>query len=150
MTGPNSTPVVVANSPFEERMGEFSPDGKWVVYETEELGRPQIVARAFPVAGGIVNISTNGGISPRWSADGKEIYFVALDGTMMAVSAVTAGSTLTAGKPQPLFSTQIVGQPFKFQYAVSRGGRFLVHSRHIDESAVPPITLILNWKYPAK
>jgi Tol biopolymer transport system component len=86
MTGSNRTPIAVANSRFAERMGEFSPDGRWVVYETDESGRPEIVAQAFPQAGGKWPVSTTGGAAPRWSADGKEIYYVAPDGKLMAVA----------------------------------------------------------------
>jgi Tol biopolymer transport system component len=148
MTGAGTTPIAVANTPFEERMGEFSPDGNWVVYETEEFGRAEIVARSFPASRGILHVSTNGGTAPRWSWDGKTIYFIAPDGKLMAVPVSLSGSTLSPGKPRPLFSTQIADQPFKFQYDVSRDGRFLVNNRFIAESANSPITLILNWRHP--
>jgi hypothetical protein len=56
------------------------------------------------------------------------------------------GSTFEAGKPETLFSTQILPQPFKVQYAVSRDGRFLINDLTAEESTASPITLILNWK----
>jgi dipeptidyl aminopeptidase/acylaminoacyl peptidase len=143
MTGSDRTPIAVATTPFVERMGEFSPDGQWVVYETNESGRPEIAVQAFPNSSGRWPVSIRGGIAPRWSADGGEIYFIAPDGKMMAVPVTTKGSAFKVGAPATLFSTQIAGQVFRFQYAVSRDGRFLVSQVVTDESA-PPIHLILN------
>jgi Tol biopolymer transport system component len=143
MTGPDRRPIAVASTPFAERMGEFSPDGRWVVYETDESGRPEITAQAVPEASGRWPVSTRGGAAPRWSADGTEIYFIAPDGKIMAVPVTAKGSTFEAGAPAALFTTQIAGQLFRFQYAVSRDGRFLV-SRVVAEASAPPIHLILN------
>ncbi len=146
MIGSDRTPLVVANSPFVERMGQFSPDGRWLAYETNESGRPEIVAQAFPRASGRFAVSTGGGTAPRWRADGNEIFFIAPDGKMMAVPITTTGSAFEAGKPTALFPTNIMGLPFKSQYTVSRDGRFLVNNLQPDEGTVSPITLILNWK----
>jgi hypothetical protein len=144
MTGADRTPVAVATTPFEEHMGEFSPDGRWVVYDTNESGRFEIVAQAFPQANERLPVSTVGGVEPRWSADGTEIYFVA-GGKMMVAPVKAKGPTLEFGTPVSLFSTQIKENPFKFEYAVSRDGRFLVNSL-VAETSAPPITLILNAK----
>ena len=65
---------------------------------------------------------------------------------MRAVLVTTTGSTFEAGTPVALFSTHIVDQVFKFQYAVSRDGRFLVNHLPVDEATASPIMLILNWK----
>jgi serine/threonine protein kinase len=146
MTGSDRTPLVVANSPFAERMGQFSPDGRWLAYETNESGRPEIVAQAFPMASGRFPVSTGGGTAPRWRADGNEIFFIAPDGVLMAVPITTTGSAFDAGKPKALFRTDITAQPFKSQYAVSRDNRFIVNDLQPEEGAASPITLILNWK----
>ena len=146
MTGADRTPIVVANTSFTERMGQFSPDGRWVAYETNESGRQEIVAQRFPEAGAKWQVSTGGGIAPRWRADGREIYFIAPDGKMMAVPITMTGSTFEAGKTEALFSSQIVPQPFKAQYTVSGDGRFLINNLTEEQSSASPITLILNWK----
>ena len=145
MTGSVRTPIAVANTPFAERMGQFSSDGRWIVYETNESGRREIVAQAFPEPGNRWQVSTGGGVAPRWSADGREIYFIAPDGKMMAAPITIKGSTFDAGTPAAIFSTHLASQAFKFQYAVSRDGRFLVNDLQA-ETATAPITLILNWK----
>jgi Tol biopolymer transport system component len=144
MTGADRTPLVVANTPGEERMGEFSPDSRWIAYQTSESGQPEIVVHGFPESKGILHVSTSGGTAPRWRADGKEIYFVALDGKMMAVRVTTTGQTITLGAPEPLFSTHIVSQVFTYQYAVASDGRFLVHNRQLADAS--PITVLINWK----
>jgi Tol biopolymer transport system component len=144
MTGTDRTPFPVANTPFLERLGEFSPDARWIAYETDESGPPEIVAQAFPEARERIRVSTAGGTAPRWSADGREIYFVAPDKAMMAVTVVVKGSTLQLGTPEPLFRTRIASQTFKHQYAVSSDGRFLVNNA--AEITAQPITVILNVK----
>jgi Tol biopolymer transport system component len=144
LTGDNRTPIPVATTPAEERMGEFSPDGHWIAYQTSESGKPEVVVRGFPEATGIVRVSTGGGNAPRWRADGKEIYFIAPDGKMMAVPVTLNGPTLSVGTPVPLFSTHIVPLVFTYQYAVAPDGRFLVFNRQLADAS--PITMLLNWK----
>ena len=147
MTGNDRKPVVVSNTSFEERQGQFSPDGRWVAYETNESGSGfEIVVQAFPEPSGKWQVSTGGGIQPRWRADGKELYFIAPDGKLMAVPVAVLGSAFEAGKPVALFGTHIgVGTAtWRAQYAVSRDGRFLIN-QVVEESTAAPITLILNW-----
>ena len=97
-------------------------------------------------------MSTGGGTQPRWSADGKELYFIAQDGKLMAapITSTGTGPTFAAGTPTVLFPARLApgGPANKQQYVVSRDGRFLIYQQ-VEESAAP-ITLILNWKPPAK
>jgi len=145
----------VVNAPYEERNGQLSPDGHWLAYQTNESGRPEIVAVPFPDPTETWPVSTSGGTQPRWHPDGKELYFVALDGTLMAVPITIGnharGSKMEVGSPVALFQTGIVSASaaanMKPQYAVSRDGRFLI-SRP-EETTTSPITLILNWSPPA-
>jgi eukaryotic-like serine/threonine-protein kinase len=151
ITGNDRKPFDVVKTPFEELNGQFSPDTRWVAYETNESGRFEIVVQPFPVATGKWQVSTGGGIQPRWRADGKELYFVAADGKLMAASITTSGATFAAGTPVPLFPVTLpqgLGAN-KQEYAVSRDGRFLIN-QPIEASTAPPITLILNWKPAAK
>jgi serine/threonine protein kinase len=140
----------VVNTPAEERLAQFDPSGRWIAYETNASGQFEIVVQPFPDPGGKWQVSTNGGTQPRWSADGRELYFVGPDGDLMAVQILTAGGkdpTFDYRAPVRLFSTGLVaGAPFIFrpQYDVSRDGRFLAN-RPIEETTTVPITLILNW-----
>jgi len=79
-------PFPFLKTPFEERNGQFSPDGKWIAYQSNESGRFEIYAQPFPGPGRKFQISGNGGAQPRWNKNGKEIFYVSLDGKMMAAS----------------------------------------------------------------
>jgi Tol biopolymer transport system component/aminoglycoside phosphotransferase (APT) family kinase protein len=142
---PDRKPIVIAGTPFEERMGSFSPDGKWVAYDTDRSGRSEVVVQAFPEPNDEFPISTDGGLAPLWSTDGSEIYFVAPDGAMMSARVKTQGSTFAAEKPVALFAARVGLQTFNQQYDVTRDRRFVVDSYQIDENP-PPITVLLNWK----
>src|SRR5262249_7359116 len=119
MTGDSRTPIVVASTSFEERMGDFSPDGRWVAYETDESGRAEVVVQAFPEPHGTVRVSRDGGSQPRWSSD-AEINFIAPDGKMMAVNVSASGSTFNHGTPKALFPTQVTFFILKHQYTVGK------------------------------
>jgi Tol biopolymer transport system component len=149
MTGPERKPRLVTNTMFDERSGQFSPDGRWVAYETNESSRVEVMVQSFPQPTGKWQVSTGGGFQPRWRADGKELYFIAPDGKLMAVPIAVRGSTVEAGKPSALFQTRVLDgiNPFKPQYAVSRDGRFLINMPALEAA---PITLVLNWKPPVK
>jgi len=147
MTGGDRKPVVVSNTSFGERQGQFSPDGRWVAYQTNESGSDfEIVVQAFPEPRGKWQVSTGGGVQPRWRADGQELYFIAPDRKLMAVPVAVRGSAFEAGKSVALFATQISdgGGSCKPQYIVSRDGRFLIN-QVVEESTATPITIILNW-----
>ena len=146
VTGSDRKPIPISTTPFAELNGQFSPDGRWIAYETNESRRFEIVVQPFPTATAKWQVSTGGGVQPRWRADGKELYFIAPDGKMMAAS-VTAGASFVAGTPRSLFSVTVVPSPGtnKQQYAVARDGRFLINEP-TEQSSTTPITLILNWK----
>ena len=145
MSGEDRTPIVVANTPFEERMGSFSPDGRWVAYDTDRSGRFEIIVQAFPEPNEEFPVSTDGGVAPLWSADGEHIYFISPDRTMMAARVATTAAKFEAEKPVPLFATRIGLQAFNQQYAVARDKRFLINNLQADDPP-RPITVLLNWK----
>ena len=147
---------------FGERVGRFSPDGRWVAYQSNESGRSEIYIRPFvaPDTGGLVDdratagqwqVSTVGGIYPLWRHDGKELYYVGPNGEMMAAPIVTTGPTVQPGAPVKLFPTRIFGggadNQLGRQYGVSRDGRFLINTVNESDS---PITLIQNWNPAGK
>jgi WD40 repeat protein len=151
MTGNDRKPIAVANTPFAERVGEFSPDGRWVAYETDESGRFEIVVQPFPNPTGKSQVSS-GGVKPRWRADGRELYYLAPDGRLMAVAITTQDSAFRAGTPLALFPTRVAttgASAVKAQYAVSRDGRFLINQT-TGQAAVAPITLVLNQQPETK
>ena len=140
-------PIVVANTPFEEREGQFSPDSHWIAYRSNESGQFEIYVQAFPNATGKWRISTAGGISPRWRRDGNELFFVSLDGKLMSVSVQVSDSKFEFGTPTVLFQTHAAtgGQASLYQeYDISKDGKFLINT--VTDAATTPISLILNWR----
>jgi Tol biopolymer transport system component len=147
-------PFPFVNSAFVEAWGQFSPDARWVAYQSNESGEKfEIYVRPFPGPGGGWQASTFGGISARWSSDGKELYYIAPDGRLMAVTfSVKGGGPPELGTPIPLFQTRIVGGGinlvgYRQQYSVTRDGRFLINIE-TGRASSAPITLVLNWKPP--
>ena len=160
------TPSVFLQTPFREAYCAFSPDGRWVAYQSNESGRMEIYVRPFlppgrpssaavapaPAAAGQWQVSTAGGIIPAWRPDGKELYYLNPAGDMMAVPITVVGATLDPGASLALFPTHIVGGGVNTQilreYDVAPDGRFLINTE-LPGDAVP-ITLIQNWNPEAK
>lgn len=145
-------PFPVIQTEFDEFRGQFSPDGNWIAYQSDESGRHEIYVQAFPGPGPKATVSTNGGTQVRWRRDGKELFYVALDGRLMAVPIELGSSSQTpdVGKPVALFRPPlgrvVLHGDFRHHYAVSQdGGRFLVAAA-LTETITSPISLILNWK----
>ena len=165
-------PSVFLKTPFREVWGAFSPDGRWVAYQSNESGRNEIYVRPFvppsapgtaagaersvrlqpDQAGGQWQVSTAGGTYPVWRPDGKELYYLNPAGAMMAAPITVTGSTLEPGVPVVLFPTRIVGGGEEVQqgrqYDVAPDGRFLINTEL--DSADAPITLLMNWNPEAK
>jgi Tol biopolymer transport system component len=141
-------PVTIADTSADERVGQFSPDGKWVVFESNESGRFEIYVQRFPGPGVKTLVSTAGGRQPRWSADGRELFYIAPDATLMAAAMRVAadGKTIEPGVAQTLFVAPVSSTPSggsNIEYAVSRDGqRFLMDM--LIEQAGQPVTVVLN------
>ena len=139
----------VVRSRFDERDGQFSPNGKWVAYTSDESGRPEVYTQPFPGSAGGVPISTSGGGMARWRRDGRELFYVALDNRLMSVSIRQSptGRVIEAAAPVPLFMTRL-GGPLQAnsrqQYMVSADGQRLLMNSLAEENAAP-VTVILNW-----
>ncbi|MFN2386656.1 MAG: type II toxin-antitoxin system VapB family antitoxin [Thermoanaerobaculia bacterium] len=132
------------STPFHEGSSQFSSDGQWIAYVSTESGRREVYVRPFSTSGGKWQISSAGGSFPRWRRDGKELFFVAPDKTLMAAE-ITAGSGFAAGVPRPLFRTQMKWLDIGFQYDVSADGkRFLINTLAEEEKS-DAITIVQNW-----
>jgi hypothetical protein len=147
--GGDRASIPIAETNFDETNGVFSADSKWVAYQSNESGSVEIYVQSFPSLRAKLRVSTSGGTQPRWRRDARELFYVALDGRLMAVpiSLVPGRDTIEAGTPVALFSTSIgaMGQgAFRQQYMVSPDGqRFLINT--VPE-ANTPITILLNWR----
>src|SRR5207249_2282995 len=118
--------------------------GSLIAYTSDESGQFEIYVQAFPGPGGKWQISTRGGFQPTWRADGRELYYVATDGRLMAVS-IVAATGFTAGVPTVLFNTHLALSTAISQYAPSADGqRFLLITQE-GATALTPLTVVLNW-----
>jgi Tol biopolymer transport system component len=156
MTGTRK-PFAFLQSPFTKVWGQFSPDGRWVAYQSLESGRFEIYVRRFVVPGGTADstaaqagqwqVSTAGGIHPVWRADGKELFYIDQAGMVVAAPITVTGSTVVPGTPVTLFQTHVYGGGIDNaqgrQYDVAPDGRFMIN--RVLDTAVSPINLILNW-----
>ena len=132
--------------------GQFSPDGHWVAYSSNESGRWQVYVAPFPGPGGRYQISLGGGQQPRWRRDGKELFFLSPDRKLMAVP-VKTGSAFVFGAPKALFATlahePITAEEF-FTYDVSPDGqRFLINA-NAEQKDIRPVDILLNWSSQLK
>jgi eukaryotic-like serine/threonine-protein kinase len=126
--------------------GQISPDGKWVAFASNESGNWEVYVTTFPEAAGKWQVSRGGGTEPRWRGDGKEIFYIAKTGMMMAVP-VSLESSFSTGTPAPLF--QVYGRaPISstdlFTYDVARDGKRFLVNRYIKPEHIKPLTIILN------
>jgi Tol biopolymer transport system component len=139
--GGDQPPLRLTQDTFVEVNPAFSPDGRWIAYESNEGGsQNEVYIQSFPVPGARQQISTSGGVVPRWRNDGKELFYVAPNRMLMTVSLQPAGSSLRASVPAPLFQIRF-NEAGEGNYAVSRDGRFLVAAT--GQPSAAPITVIL-------
>lgn len=134
---PGSAAVPFAKSRFNEQDGTFSPDGKWIAYASDESGKAEVYCAPFGVDGERVRISTAGGSEPRWSRDGKELFYIGSDRRLVSVP-ITLGRALGIGAPVPLFPINCAAarhsEIFAQQcYDVAPDGSFLVLTRSDDD-----------------
>ena len=144
----DSKPVPIVQTGFSEDQGRFSPNGRWLAYVSNESGVSEVYVREFATdfssgsasSGGSVLVSRGGGTEPRWRGDGRELFYLAPNGKMMAAEA-SAGQELRVGAPAPLFQTPsgtVVGD------VTADGKRFLLVTP-VGPSASVPFTVVLNW-----
>lgn len=136
-------PFAFLGSSFREEFAEFSPDGHWMAYASDESGTLQINVAAFPGAQTKVQVSASGGIAPEWRADGKELFYLDLSGRLLAVDVKPMGGKLELGKPQMLFQTHAQSPGIR-PYDVSRNGDRFVFASTSDVNPTP-FTLVVNW-----
>jgi Tol biopolymer transport system component len=135
-------PYSLLQSPSAEQNGQFSPDGHWIAYQSNETGRYEIYVAQFPGPGGKRQVSTAGGALPRWRADGKEIFYIPPDQKLMAAELTIKGGEIQTGEVRPLFGPLRTGNGF--QYDVSADGqRFLAVTPR--QNASEPLTIVQNW-----
>jgi len=140
-------PFPYIQAPFDQGHGQFSPDGRFVAYTSNESGREEVYVQTFPRLTGKWQISTAGGDQPYWRADGRELFYMRLDRTLMSVD-VKTGAGFEAALPVVLFETRaqtVAMASSRNHYVVSDDGqRFLVNTI-VDRVNHAPIQVVLNW-----
>jgi Tol biopolymer transport system component len=143
-------PVLLLQTPFNEGLAQFSPDGRWILYMSDESQRPEIYAAPFALPGGLSGkrqISGAGGVTAglgilRWRRDGREVFFVSADRQVIATEISINGDNLDVGVTRRLFDLQ---NPLRLSFDVSADGQRFILLTTADEKSVAPITLVQNW-----
>jgi dipeptidyl aminopeptidase/acylaminoacyl peptidase len=133
-------------TPFNEAEARFSPDGRWVAYESDETGPREIVVRAFGSSTIRAQVSLGGGTRPEWSPNGRELYYVSADYHLMAVS-LRLGAVIEPDTPRPLFEIRRLERvpSWPTPYAVSPDGQRFLVGAVVDEGSGSPMSVVLNW-----
>ena len=142
-TNGRGAPIKVASGGGRLGMGQFSPDGRYVAYESDESGRSEIYVVTFPEPGGKWQVSQAGGLEPRWNRNGRELFYFDLSNRLQSVAVSSAAAGLEVGEPQPLFQFHGAGSGLRYDISPD-GNRFLVTAPP-GERAAPAITLVSNW-----
>ena len=140
-------PIPVARSSFDERCGRFSPDGRWVAYDSIESGERQVFLQSFPVPTRKWQISTGGGLSPLWRRDGRELYYLTPAGELMAVSIRVEGGDLRTSRPSMLFRldrTVTTASLSRYLYAPAKNADEFYVRKQLTAPVEKPVQVILN------
>jgi Tol biopolymer transport system component len=144
-------PIPFVVTPADETLAQFSPDGRWVAYSSDETGRREVYVQGFApdrvpaTAVGKWTISAAGGDKPRWSADGLELFYLSPDRKLIAVPIKSGPTFFEPGVAVPLFDAPVLGGFVPFD--VGRDGRFLMNVVADTATArATPLTVVLNWR----
>jgi serine/threonine-protein kinase len=142
---PGSQIVPVISHTFNERAAALSPDGRWLAYQSSESGRNEIYARDLSQAGGRWSISTAGGQEPRWSADGRELYY--RNNGVMMVAPIDTHAGFQAGTPKTLFNEvyDLRSNSGETYDVDPRSGRFLLIRPAKEDVSSAQVRIVVNW-----
>jgi eukaryotic-like serine/threonine-protein kinase len=141
-------PMPFLQTPFNEAIGQFSPDGRWIAYQSNESGRQEVYVAPFPGPGGKWQVSTAGGVGQRWRRDGKELFYVSnADNKLMAADVSGQGAAFEVRSVRALFEMKgrRTGNNISSFDASADGQRFLINIVTDQTPASSSITLVVNW-----
>jgi Tol biopolymer transport system component len=136
-------PVTLLTSEFDKDMPRVSPDERWVAYNSLESGRWEVYLATFPAFSEKRQASAGGGCQPLWRSDGKELFYLSLDGKLMATD-VTGGAALQTLLPHVLFQTPVSVSAIYSQYTATADGKRFLFGEPINKDS-EQITVVLNW-----
>ena len=138
--------VPYLQTPFDKFQAQFSPDGQWMAYCSDESGRWEIYLQPIPATGGKVLVSSSGGTQPRWRRDGKELFYLSTDLKIMSV-AVKLGRVPELSAPKALFSARIVQNALGTdEFVVTPDGQRFLATAATSANASQPLNVALNWQ----
>jgi hypothetical protein len=144
---PGAKPQPYIRAPYNQTLGRFSPDKRWVAYQSDDSGKWEVYVQSFPETHEKVRISTAGGRNPEWGPDGRELFYVSPDGKLMAVAMKFGTGSVEPSLPRELFAlpsdTTGLG-PFE---VAADGQRFL---GYVTNHKTEPLTVIVNWRAQVK
>ena len=143
VVGADGEPTPFVLTPFDERTPRFSPDGKRLAYVSNESGRDEVYVQPFPGPGEKWLVSTDGGLDPVWSRNGRELFY-RQDDQIMVVSIAT-DTQFSASRPQPLFEARFDAEADGPNFDVSPDGQWFVMLRSEQRAASAELNLVLNW-----
>jgi eukaryotic-like serine/threonine-protein kinase len=136
-------PLPYLQTEFDEFGGRLSPDGKWVLYESDDSGKHEVYVRPLRGSGGKLLVSAAGGTMAEWSHDGKEIFYLSANNELMAAKVTHNGSELAIDVARTLFQTQ--AESFLPSFDVSPDGRRFIIVSAMPQKSPSPITVVVNW-----
>ncbi len=138
-------PHLFLRTAFRERSPSLSPDGRFIAYASNESGRDEIYVQPFPKGGRRTTVSNNGGWEPRWSPDGRELFYV--EGTTLTAVSVDTSATFSARSRTPLFEHPSLTNPFYPQYDISADGQRFIIPTPVEDApeSKPMIRVVQNW-----
>ena len=144
VTGRDRTPLPYLRGTFNEDNPVFSPDGKWIAYESDESGRLEVYVSPYASPRRLQKISTGGGRYPLWSPDGKELFYVSSQ-SMVAV-AIETGSTLRIGTPRTLFGGNFIWAGWHPFDVSPDGRRFVMVRQNAHLPGYKELRMVVNWQ----
>jgi hypothetical protein len=135
----------VLDTQYNETQAAISPGGHWMAYASDQSGRYEIYVQDFPAGGQRTLVSTNGGMQPQWRGDGRELYYIQADGSLMQVT-IKADQRFDFAAPTVLFKTEIstVLNPYRMDYVPAADGQRFLMKVPVKETP-PAITVVLHW-----
>jgi Tol biopolymer transport system component len=143
-------PTLFRGTQFNERSGQFSPDGKWIAYTSDVTGQDEVYISAFPPSGVERQVSNEGGRNPRWRRDGKELFYRG-GGQIMAANIRVSTATIESDTPRQLFPVRPVGR-FSLNFNVTADGQrfFLLQPPDVPDYDARAYTVVSDWQATLK